>query len=74
MARQALIRREDVEALTGFKKAFIYREMKAGTFPQPIRIGEKAVRWVETEVREWIAACIAEGREPTEAKAASPVG
>ena len=62
MVHQALIRREDVEALVGFKKAYIYREVKAGTFPRPIRVGPKAVRWIEAEVREWILERITEAR------------
>ena len=62
MTHQILITRQDVETLTGFKKAFIYREMKAGKFPRPVRIGPKAVRWVEAEIREWTEARITEAR------------
>lgn len=49
-----LIARRDVEALTGLKRSFIYRAMSLGRFPKPVKIGPKAVRWVEAEVREWI--------------------
>ena len=60
---RVLITYRDVEVMTGFKKAFIYREMKAGTFPRPVRIGPKAVRWVEAEIREWTEARIRADRE-----------
>ena len=63
MAHQTLIRRHDVERLTGFGKAYLYKQMKAGTFPRPVRIGPKAVRWIEAEVRDWILERISEDRE-----------
>jgi len=55
-----LITRRDVEALIGLKRAFIYRAMSAGQFPKPVKIGPKAVRWVEAEIREWVQEQIAE--------------
>lgn len=55
-----LITRRDVEALTGLKRAFIYRAMSVGQFPKPVKIGPKAVRWVEAEIREWVQNRIAE--------------
>ncbi len=58
-----LITYRDVEALTGFKKAFIYREMGRGQFPLPVKVGLKAVRWVESEIRDWIKGRITEDRE-----------
>ena len=58
-----LITYRDVEALTGFKKAFIYREMERGQFPLPVKVGSKAVRWVESEIRNWIEGRIIEDRE-----------
>ena len=30
--------------------------IKAGTFPAPVSLGEKAVGWVESEIDAWIAA------------------
>ncbi|MEG6138022.1 helix-turn-helix transcriptional regulator [Enterobacter kobei] len=38
----------------GFKKVSIYNWMNKGEFPQSIKIG-RSVRWVSTEVEEWIA-------------------
>ena len=63
MAHQTLIRRQDVERLTGFGKAYLYKQMKAGRFPRPVRIGSKSVRWIEAEVRGWIVERISEDRE-----------
>jgi prophage regulatory protein len=51
-----LLRRPEVERLTGLRKTAIYEQMAAGTFPQPRRISVRCVAWVAAEVEEWIAA------------------
>ena len=53
----SLLRRQDVEILTGLSTASIYRLMRAGTFPLPIRIAARAVRWKRAEIDDYVAAC-----------------
>jgi prophage regulatory protein len=55
-----LLRRAEVEAKTGFKRAFIYRLMKQGKFPKPVRTSTRAVRWDSIEIDQWIAARLSE--------------
>jgi prophage regulatory protein len=50
-----ILRREEVEAKTGFKRAHIYNLMKKGEFPQAMRIGVRAVGWDSVEIDQWIA-------------------
>ncbi|NOG32474.1 AlpA family phage regulatory protein [Halomonas sp. TBZ9] len=38
----------------------LYRLMDQKRFPPPVRIGGRAVAWVESEINEWIAARIEE--------------
>ena len=40
-----IMRREEVERRTGFKRAHIYNLMKKGECPQANRIGMRAVGW-----------------------------
>lgn len=54
----SILRRKQVVARTGLARSTIYDYIKAGTFPAPIRLGEKAVGWVESEIDAWIAARI----------------
>nr|WP_246387607.1 AlpA family phage regulatory protein [Gluconacetobacter sacchari] len=54
------MRRSEVEIKTGFKRAHIYKLMKAGTFPRPIRIGIRAVGWDSDEIDRWIVARLKE--------------
>ena len=51
----AILRRPQVEARTGLARSTIYDRIKAGTFPAPVSLGEKAVGWVESEIDAWIA-------------------
>ena len=52
-----LLRREEVEERFGISCSWIYCEMRAGRFPEPVRIGKRAVRWRVAELDAW-----AEGR------------
>jgi prophage regulatory protein len=38
----------------GIKKSTIYKKIKNGSFPAPIKIGKRSSRWVEHEIQEWI--------------------
>ena len=49
-----LLSRKQVEKLTGLGRSTIYRLMRAGEFPTPIRIGGRAVRWPASELREFL--------------------
>ena len=50
-----LLRREDVESLVGLSRSAIYRLMRAGQFPEPLKIGPRAVRWPASEIEAWLA-------------------
>ena len=45
--------------------------MQAGTFPKPIRLGAKAVGWLESEVLDWIESAIADTPRRTASTPAS---
>lgn len=50
-----IMRRDEVEKRTGFKRAHIYNLMKEGKFPLARRIGMRAVGWDSAEIDRWIA-------------------
>jgi prophage regulatory protein len=58
-----LLRRKDVENAVGLKRSSIYELMKKGEFPRPIRIGLKAVGWLEHEVEDWLTERVRMSRE-----------
>lgn len=50
-----ILRLDEVEAKSGFKRAHIYNLMKAGKFPRAIRLGIRAIGWDSLEIEQWIA-------------------
>lgn len=40
-------------ALTGLPTATIYDKIAKGMFPRPIKLGERSVGWLETEIITW---------------------
>ena len=50
-----LLTRTEVEARFGIARSTIYRLMRCGKFPEPIKIGPRAVRWRERELEAWLA-------------------
>lgn len=49
------LRRQEVERLTRLSRTSIYRKMRSGTFPLPLKLGARAVAWRADEIHEWIA-------------------
>lgn len=42
-----------IEDRTSLDITTIYRKMKAGTFPEPVRVGKRRVAWRESDVVKW---------------------
>ena len=49
-----LLRRRQVEELTGMSRSSIYRLMQTGEFPRPVRVGPAAVRWRARDIATWL--------------------
>jgi prophage regulatory protein len=49
-----ILRRRQVEKLTGLARSTIYQYVKAGDFPPPVRLGARAVGWRYADVLDWI--------------------
>lgn len=58
----ALIKRAEVEARTGLARSTLFTLVKAGDFPSPVKVGGRAVAWVESEVDGWITERIRRSR------------
>lgn len=51
---ETLLRLRDVEARTGLKRSHLYGLAARGEFPKPLKLGDRASAWVESEVTEWV--------------------
>ena len=60
--RERFMRLDAVEQETGLKKSTIYAGMKAGTFPQPVRLSLRCVAWRDSEIQQWMAQRIEESQ------------
>ena len=50
----AILRRPQVEKRTGLTKSGIYFLIRDGDFPRPVRLGKRAVGWIESEITTWL--------------------
>ena len=49
-----IIRRPEVERRIGLSRSSIYALMQKGVFPQPVKLGARAVGWREEDIQAWI--------------------
>ena len=57
-----LIRLPEVLERTGYGKAWIYRLINEGKFPAPVKIGVRAIAFIESEINDWIQSVIETSR------------
>lgn len=57
MSFDRMLRRTEVQALTGLSQSTIYRLMREGKFPVGVKVGPKAVRWRESTINEFLNSC-----------------
>jgi Predicted transcriptional regulator len=50
----SILRRKQVETMTGLSRSSIYAKMATGTFPLSIKLDIRATGWVESEIQDWI--------------------
>jgi prophage regulatory protein len=66
------LRLPEVKRLTGLSRSSIYLRIKAGHFPAPVRLGGRAVGWVEEEITAWARDRVLESRLNLRPVIASP--
>lgn len=49
-----LLRRKQVEQITGLSRSSIYAMMADGVFPRQKKIGRRAVAWRREEIEDWV--------------------
>ena len=58
-----ILRRPRVEDRTGLSRSTIYAKICANEFPKPVRLGRRAVGWLESEIDAWVLAQIRQSRQ-----------
>lgn len=54
MDNETILRLPEVIKKTGLSRSGIYLAIDVGTFPAPIKLGARAVGWLESEINRWI--------------------
>jgi prophage regulatory protein len=58
-----LMRMPEVISKTGLRKSVIYKKIRLGEFPEPVRISAKVSTWLESEVDRFIDERVSERDE-----------
>lgn len=62
-----ILRLPEVKCRVGLSRSSIYQAVSTGTFPKPIKLGVRAVGWMESDVETWIQSRKAKGEASTAA-------
>lgn len=54
----SLVRLQQVRAETQKSTSTLYRDIRNGTFPAPIKIGARSVAWTRESIETWKRGCI----------------
>jgi prophage regulatory protein len=57
-----ILRLPEVKKRTGLSRSAVYLKIKQGQFPRPVKLGTKAVGWLEAEIQAWLEQQIALSR------------
>jgi len=60
---ERILRCTDVCSYVGLSRSQIYNLVSQDMFPKPIKLGERASGWIESEVSTWIDQRIKESRK-----------
>jgi len=52
--KKTVSRRLAVQRRTGLSRSTIYAKMAEGDFPRPIKLGKRAVGWLDSDIDEWL--------------------
>jgi len=62
ISQSRVLRLKEVCKVTGLGRSFIYQLQAEQRFPHSIKIGTRAVGWLDGEVREWLEGRIRSSR------------
>ncbi len=54
MDEARIFRLPEVLERTGLCRTTIWRKVKAGTFPPPVKLGARAVGWRYSDIKQWL--------------------
>lgn len=61
-----ILRLPHVKTMTGLARSTIYARIAEGAFPAPVKLGRRAVGWVESEIQQWLQKQVDDSRRSTD--------
>ena len=55
MSQERMLGLRSMVLRTGLSKSTLYRLIKQGSFPPPLQLAPRAVRWRSDEIDEWLS-------------------
>jgi prophage regulatory protein len=55
-----ILRKKQVLAMVGLSASTVYNLQKAGKFPLPVKLSERATGWLCADIEQWLADKVAE--------------
>jgi prophage regulatory protein len=52
---ERILRRPEVERLTGLSRSTLYEWMRRGVFPRPVALRARLVGWRASDIAAWLA-------------------
>jgi len=49
-----MLKLKEVQKLTGLSRSSIYAYIDKGLFPAQVKLGERSVAWLDTEIESWV--------------------
>jgi prophage regulatory protein len=59
MSSSKILRLPEVRELTGKSRSSIYVDVKLGLFPRPVKLGRRAIGWLEADLAAWMDSRVA---------------
>lgn len=63
MSNVSIVRLPEVRRRTGLSRSSIYAKVAVGEFPAPIKLSQRAIGWIESEIEQWLRQRIAASRK-----------
>jgi prophage regulatory protein len=55
MVEERIVKRLEVESMTGLSRSTIYAKMAEDTFPKQHKLSKRSVGWLYSDIQGWIA-------------------
>lgn len=58
-----ILRLPTVKSRTGLSRSTIYLRISQNTFPKPVKLGARAVGWLDSEIEAWLSHQVEQTRQ-----------